>query len=279
MSEQQWEPTTEAGRAIIDAIVAAPDRTLLATDFDGTLSPIVDDPASATFDDSCRAALARLLPRLGRVAVVTGRGAETVRDLGRLDAPEMHGIVVLGQYGVERLDTTTGELRLPPAPTEVALAHDGLRDLLVELQRVGVDVQGVHLEDKGRAIAVHTRRASSPDEVFAALREPVANLAERLGLVLEPGKQVLELRASTTTKADALHELVAETRPEVVVFIGDDLGDLAAMEALHDLDATTAAVVSGSAEQPAMREVADVLADGPAGVGQWLATLADRLGA
>ena len=41
-------PATEAGRAGLAALLRTPDRALIALDFDGTLSPIVPDPAAAT---------------------------------------------------------------------------------------------------------------------------------------------------------------------------------------------------------------------------------------
>lgn len=99
-------------------------------------------------------------------------------------------------------------------------------------------------------------------------------------LILEPGRNVLELRASALTKGDSLRALVAETGATVVAMGGDDLGDLPAFEALREMRAaglTTCAVVSGSAEQPMMAEQADVLAEGPDGVAAWLRDLAAAL--
>ncbi len=77
---------------------------------------------------------------------------------------------------------------------------------------------------------------------------------------------MLELRASSLTKGDALRELVRETGASAVAMCGDDLGDLPAFDVLDELRAeglATCAVVAASAEQPALAHRADVLCEGP----------------
>ncbi|MFQ6198729.1 trehalose-phosphatase, partial [Streptomyces sp. NPDC000405] len=69
------EPVTEAGRDGLAALLARPERAVVALDFDGTLAPIVPDPERARAHPGAVPALARLAPRLGSVAVVTGRPA------------------------------------------------------------------------------------------------------------------------------------------------------------------------------------------------------------
>lgn len=185
----------------------------------------------------------------------------------------MAGAIVLGQYGVERWDVATGERRDPPVPEQVVAAR-------AELELVLAAWPGVTLEDKGRAVAAHTRRADDSLGAFEALREPVAEIARRHGLVVEPGKLVWELRSTTVDKGDALRELVAELRPTWVLMAGDDLGDLPAFQVLDELRVQgieTCALVSGSKEQSAVAERADVFCDGPDGVAAWLEMLAERL--
>ena len=94
---------------------------------------------------------------------------------------------------------------------------------------------------------------------------------------------MLEVRAAgVADKGMAMRQLVDEVAPKVVVFAGDDLGDVAAFEAVRQLaDQGIAGILvhSASAEQPALAELADVSCDGPAGVGAWLAAAADALAA
>lgn len=281
MDTQTWRPVTEAGTRFAEVVAADPGGTLLALDFDGTLAHLVPDPEDSRMHDGAAAALAELGERVSQLAVITGRGVEAVRRLGELDSrPGLGRLVVLGQYGVERYDAATGRIEQPEAPQAVLAAKRELVSLLAELAAAGGGIAGVHLEDKGRAIGVHTRRAEDPYGALDLLEPRVRQIGQRHGLHAEPGKLVIELRASGKTKGDALRDLVAELRPRVVAMVGDDLGDLPAFELLHELrdeGIECCAVVSSSDEQPALVEVADVICDGPDGVADWLHDLAGRL--
>lgn len=264
---------TESAGRFLEAAAARPGKVLLATDFDGTLAPIVENPDDSRLLPAAADALARLGPVLGTVAIVTGRGVATVRRLGRLEGrPGLERLVVLGQYGAERWDAATGEETPHEVPSSIAAARPEIEELLADARFVGV-----RLEDKGRALGVHTRPAPDAAAAYEALREPLGSIAARHGLVLEPGRSVLELRASSLTKGDALRELVRETGASAVAMCGDDLGDLPAFDVLDELRAeglATCAVVAASAEQPALAHRADVLCEGPEGVAAWLAELA-----
>lgn len=281
MVHRLWSPVTEAGAAFLESVRSVPDETLLALDFDGTLAPIVDDPERSAMHEGSAAALARLGHLVSQVAIVTGRPVDTVRRLGRLDElAGLDNLVVLGQYGVERYDAASGRVESHPVLAGIGPARRDLTELLARLAAEGRDVAGVHLEDKGIAVAVHTRRAADPDGALALLRPEVDGIAARHGLTVEPGRAVIEVRASSRTKGDALLDLVKELRASVVAMVGDDLGDLPAFEALATLRSrglTTCAVVSSSDEQPDLAALADVICDGPDGVAQWLTELADGL--
>jgi trehalose 6-phosphate phosphatase len=270
------EPVTEVGSAALRAIVAEPRSTLVALDFDGTLAPIIDNPDQAVADPAAVAALAEVGLLVGTVAVVTGRPARTAVRLGGFaDHAGLASMVVLGQYGVERWDAATGVFDLPPEPAAVTAAEDELPGLLASLGRAEA-----RIEHKGRALGVHTRELADPGAAFDSLLEPVRQLAERHGLTLEPGRQVLEIRAPGTDKGDALRALVAQTGATAVVFAGDDLGDLPAFEAVAALRAegvTGLLVCSASHEEDALRSRADVVVDGPAGLAAWLRELAARI--
>lgn len=127
---------------------------------------------------------------------------------------------------------------------------------------------------------MHTRRAADPQAAYDALRGPLAALAERHGLIVEPGRFVLELRPPGIDKGVALAEYVRETGARSVLYAGDDLGDLAAFAAVEKLRAEGTAgllVCSGSTEVTELAERADLVVDGPAGVVGLLTALADRL--
>ncbi len=281
MTTPLWRTTTPQGEKFIDAFVENPSRALMAFDFDGTLAPIVDDPENSRLHEGAAEVLAGISGRVGQLAIITGRGVEAVRRLGRLDSREgLSSLVVLGQYGVERWDAATGEVRHPDVPLGVTQAWSELESLVDGLKESGVDVDGLHLEDKQRAIGVHTRRTKDPQGLFDLLLDPVQRLADRHDLLLEPGRFVLEVRASSQNKGDALRELIDETSPSLVMMAGDDLGDIPAFEVLEELQSsgmTCARVVSASEEQNALSGHADITCDGPDGVAQWLEYLVGRL--
>ncbi|MFD7510922.1 trehalose-phosphatase [Streptomyces sp. NPDC059853] len=270
------EPVTEAGRDGLAALLARPERALVALDFDGTLAPIVDDPARAYAHQDALPALAGLAPRVGVLAIITGRPAEVAVRLGGFAGhPELAGLTVLGAYGAERWDAATGRLHRPPPHPGIVVARAELAALV---ERSG---PGVLLEDKGNALAVHTRTAPDPAGVFAALRAPLAELAARLGLALEPGRFVLEVRPPGTDKGAALTALARETDASAVLYGGDDLGDLAAFDAvakLREAGVPGLRVCSGSTEVAELAAVTDVTVDGPAGVAGLLSALAAALG-
>jgi len=266
------QPATAAGREGLRALLADPGEALVALDFDGTLSPIVPDPDDARAHPDVPPVLERLAEAGVRVAVVTGRPAQLAVDRGGLAG--VAGLVVLGHYGLERWEG--GTVTAPEAVAGVAVARDRLPGLLRDLGAP----DGTWVEDKGRAVAVHTRRAPDPQAALEALRAPLQGLAEETGLVVEPGRLVLELRPAGADKGAALRALVAERRPSAVVFVGDDLGDLPAydeVERQRTLGLPGLLVCSGSTEVTAVAERADLVVDGSEGVAALLGALVARL--
>lgn len=267
---------TDAGRQTMKAIVDDPEHTLVALDFDGTIAPIVADPEHAVADPAAVAALARLGQRVRKIAVITGRPARTAVRLGGFgDRPGLSTMVVLGAYGAERWDAADNMFGGQPEPPAIGAVEPELRSLLTELR-----LAEVRVEHKGRAIGIHTRELEDPAAAFATLMPVLGDLAARHGLRLEPGKFVLELRAPGSDKGGALRALIAETQARQVVFIGDDLGDLPAFDAVRQLrehGLPGLLVCSASAEEDALTEHADVIAPGTDGVAAWLTGLADQL--
>ncbi|WP_394276995.1 trehalose-phosphatase [Luteococcus sp.] len=273
-----WRAVTPEGAQAIEQVAAMAAQVLLVSDFDGTLAPIVDDPTQSRPHPAALEAFAGLGRHVAQLAVVTGREVQVCRQLGGFErVPGFEKLVVLGQYGQESWDAATGEVALPPVPEQVTAAHQELEALVAS---AGPELDGVVLEDKGRAIGVHTRRAADPEGAFVALQAPVARVAQAHGLLLEPGRHVIEVRSSAITKGDAIQSLVDRFSPGVVVMMGDDLGDLAAFARVVELreqGIVGIRVVAGSAEQPDVAAQADVLCDGPSGIAAWLQDLLARV--
>ncbi|MGV9303983.1 trehalose-phosphatase [Nonomuraea sp. NPDC003727] len=247
----------------IQAIVRDPDGAVIGLDFDGTLAPIVPDPRDARIHPDAPAVLVELGGLVGAVVIVTGRPAATVLEYGP-GLEKVPGLVVLGHYGFERWEG--GRVSAPPPPPGVMRAK-------AELPRIVDRVEGVTIEDKQRAVAVHTRRAPDPAKALELLRDPLAKLAAAHSLVVEPGRMVLELRPPGMDKGHALDLFLAERVARAVLFAGDDLGDLAAFGAVRASGLPGVTVCSGSAEVTELAERADLVVDGPDGVVALLADL------
>jgi trehalose 6-phosphate phosphatase len=256
-------PRTEPGRAGLAALRADPAGALLALDYDGTLAPIVPDPTMAVPAAGAVQALAALADRVGRIAVITGRPAAVAVGLGGLAV--IPGLVVMGQYGVERWQD--GVVESPEPAPGIAVARAELPAMVARV--------GAVLEDKGHSLVVHGRTA--PRGALERLSGPVGALGERTGLEVHPGRLVLELRPPGFDKHGALLAVADEPRPSVVLFAGDDRGDVRGFDAIDELRAAGVpgvTVFSDSAEGPdELRERADLVVDGPAGVVELLRQL------
>jgi len=264
---------TPEGQAGLDALLSSPRRALVATDFDGTLAPIVADPAAARAHPGAVPVLRRLARAVGTLAVITGRPAAEAVAYGGFDA--VPGLIVLGHYGWQRWQD--GELSGPDSPAAVQAARQAIPDVLSQAGAA----DGTWVEDKGHAVAVHTRRTADPESALRLLRGPLGDLAARLGLAAEPGRMVIELRPPGVDKGAALTGLVRERAADTVMFCGDDLGDLPAFAAVRALRADGVrgcAVASASAESLPVAAEADLVVEGPEGIVALLAAIADELG-
>jgi trehalose 6-phosphate phosphatase len=272
------QPPTATGAAALEAILRSPAETLIASDFDGTLAPIVEDPEQAYADPNAIAALGRLGERVGTIVVITGRPVRTAVQLGRFrEVAGLRSMIVLGQYGVERWEAAKDEYLVPPNPTEISAVANELPTILDSL-----GLGQARIEDKGRAIAVHTRSLPDPKGALATLADPLADLADRHRLMLTPGKNVWEIRVRGIDKGATLRAVVAETAARQLIFAGDDLGDLPAFHAVRKLATEGVAgllVCSASTEEDALTELSDVIVHGPGGLAAWLNELADRMDA
>jgi trehalose 6-phosphate phosphatase len=258
-------------------VVAAAAQTVVGLDFDGVLSPIVADPTAAVIHPRGPEVLIELAQAVKAVAVITGRPARQAVQLGRLDEvaaalPEGRGLFVLGQYGSERWSSRTREFTSPPAPQGL---HEYVDRLPVLLE--AHDAADAFVEHKGIAVAVHTRRLVDPTGAFERLLPVLTEAAEDLGLGVEPGRLVIEVRAPGMHKGEAVRRICAEVAAGGVVFAGDDLGDVEAFKAVVGLRAggmPGLLVCSGSEEQRALVELSDIVVDGPDGVLSLLERLA-----
>ena len=252
------------------AFVAVASSAVVGLDFDGTLAPIVDDPADAHIHPDAASVVTELAEVVRAVTVITGRPARQALALGGLDevgndlGDSGKELYIFGQYGNERWSSTSRRIVSPRPPRGLATYLGALPALLRRL-----DAAGAFVEEKGLAVAVHTRRLPDPAGAFDRLLPELEKLASDHGLVLEPGRQVIEARAAGMDKGQVVRAVVEELSAGGFLFAGDDLGDVEAFEAvdaLREEGLPTFLVCSGSEEQQALAARADLVVDGPDGV-------------
>ncbi len=198
-------------------------RMLVALDFDGTLSPIVERPEDAALLDEVAEPLRRLVGRSDTVAaIVSGRGLADVRS--RVARPELfyagnHGFEIEGP-GVDRIH---------PAARE---ARPGLESAIAGLNEALSDEPGVQVEDKRWTLSIHYRRATR-DGAEDRVRAAVLEHCRRPGLRVTEGKKVFEVRPDVEWhKGKATEFLLDVVSKESggghelpAIFIGDDRTD------------------------------------------------------
>lgn len=242
-------------------LTADPARTCLLTDFDGTLSPIVEDPARAEPLPEAVAVLHGLAARYGRVAVVSGRPAAfLIRQLDLAGEGVASGLMAVGAYGLE---TACGDkVASHPAAEEWRVVVAEAAD------RAEREAEpGVFVERKGISFTLHYRAAPAAG---AWCRRWAATVAAETGLAVHPARMSEELRPPVAVdKGTVTAELASGFG--AACFMGDDRGDLPAFAALERLergfeDFTAVRVAVRSSEVPAeLLERADLVVDGPPG--------------
>ena len=261
---------------LVEPIREQPAETAVLCDVDGTLAPIVTDPADASVPDSTREALREVGRRYGLVACVSGRPALEARMIVGVEE-----IAYAGNHGLELLEPGESAVRYHPSVGDAAAAALAF---VRELPALELAELGLRIEDKGAIQAFHWRGA--PDEAAAQARAlELGAEAEAAGLHPHRGRKVLELRpTSGVDKGTVAASLIAGAGATRALFGGDDLTDLDAFAALRRLRSSGslgAALCVGvaSEEAPArLWDESDAIVAGTAGFAWVLRLLAGRGG-
>ena len=243
----------------------------LLTDVDGTISRITAHTNDATVSDWARRSLVALADRLEIISVVTGRAVSRAQRM--VGVPQ---IGYVGNHGLEWLDGDS--VRTDPAGEA---ARPALAAALAEI-RAAFPEPGLVYEDKGVSAAIHYRLAAEPEVAERKLHMLLAPHLETGKIrVIQGGLVVNLLPAEKIDKGEAARRLVRQHRLRSVAFFGDDVTDVDAFRALHELQASgtikaLAVGVMSPEGPPAIREEADLLLDGVEEVERVLAALAKR---
>lgn len=222
--------TDDLRRHLLD--FARARQVLIASDYDGTLAEIVDDPAQAWPVAASIAALRELsLAGDTVVAVISGRSLVDLRRLSGLGPP----VHLVGSHGTEFANDVWSSIETPGSPPLEEYRRQALADLAAS---IATAIPGVAIEFKPRGVALHYRR------VEPALQHAVTDRVERWVATvgwsdtptLRLGKLVVEIQAAAGDKGTALSTLRDALDIDAVLFIGDDLTDEDAFAALQARD-------------------------------------------
>lgn len=183
----------------------------LFLDFDGTLAPIADTPDGVVVDQELIGLLIRLRDRLeGRLAIVSGRSVAALRDLG------FDGFLLAGTHGLE--------FARPGQPAKAPARLPAVDEAEAAFLSFTSDKPGLLVERKSISVGLHFRGAPRWGEEARSL---AVMLAGRLGLAVQPGKMLYELRPGGGDKGSAVRTLM-QRQPMAggtPLFIGDDITD------------------------------------------------------
>lgn len=217
---------------------------VVASDYDGTLAPFVDDPTKAVPIEGALDVLSELaaLPET-TVALLSGRNRAGLGEVSGASAP----IVLVGSHGSE----WEGGFEKPlDADAEALLTrlHEAFDEIVAR-------APGAHVESKPTAAVLHVRPVEDPAERERATAEAMAGPATFDGVYVTEGKNVVEIAVTEASKGAAIERLVEQTGAEVAVFLGDDVTDERGFARLRPEDI---GVKVGDGETAAGYRVADI---------------------
>ncbi|ATL65358.1 trehalose-phosphatase [Nocardia terpenica] len=204
--------------------VARMPRLLVASDYDGTIAPIVSDPAKAYPHRESVSALRALAGLTATTAaVISGRALRDLAALSRLPVE----VQLIGSHGSE---------------FDVGFVHaidNDAKQLLQEVQNslthIAENNPGAAVELKPASVALHVRNAS-PEVGRRALQQARQGPASWVGVQVTEGKAVIELAVIQTDKGAALDIIRHQEGASAAVFFGDDVTDEKAFARLSGPD-------------------------------------------
>ena len=216
------------------------ERWAVFLDFDGTLVDIAEEPTAIVVPTGLGETLERLKGRMGgALALISGR---SMSDIDGFLSP--HSFDAAAIYGATHrvgdiIDLQSGK------------DTDRLRPAVARLSRVLNSFDGILIEDKGCAVAVHWRKAPNREPMIIDLVGSVIfELAP--GFRLQLGKAVAEIAPLHADKGQAIKSILATPtyRDRRPIYIGDDLADLAAFDMVSSLGGVSVQVGSDASAAP-----------------------------
>ncbi|KAL5572090.1 hypothetical protein UlMin_021687 [Ulmus minor] len=232
-------------------------------DYDGTLSPIVEDPEKAFMTDAMRAAV-REVGMCFPTAVVSGRGKEKVYQFVQLK-----NVYYAGSHGMD-ISTPLGSSKYNGHKHETKGVDDKgnevvnfcpaqeflptIQEILKALREKIKSIRGSMVEDNKFCISVHYRRVNEQD--VDTLKEIVEKfMQDYSNFKISGGKKVMEIRPKIDwDKGQALQYLLdtlgfSSSKDVLPIYIGDDRTDEDAFKVIQKMGRGFPIIVSSTPKQ------------------------------
>ncbi len=247
-----------------------PAKVGILTDFDGTLAEMVLDPLDARPLEGAVEVLHRLSLDFGVVAVISGRPASFLVNklgIGKVSSK----LQVFGLYGMESANLDGTITSLPSA--------EKYRSQVIEMTKLAHEQapNGVIVEPKGLSLALHWRTSPQQQPWVEAF---VSEMASKYSFRPYPGRMSKELKPPLETDKGSTAKQVLQGL-DSACFIGDDLGDVPAFEALKSIyeDKSLCSYlnvgVRNSEIPSSMLDICDFILEGPQEVVSFLDSFLD----
>jgi trehalose 6-phosphate phosphatase len=201
-------------------------RILLLSDYDGTLTPIVERPELADISENTRRLLQELLTqRRLTIGIISGRALADLKD-----KVNIAGLIYAGNHGYE----IEG-----PGLSFVNPLADEIRPffrIISRLLSLGLETtRGVFVENKGLTLSVHYRQMSDQhrQDLKNVIRRVVDGARSRQNFRITQGKKVYEFRPDVDwDKGQAIKLLMRKyarangNKQDILpIYLGDDVTD------------------------------------------------------
>lgn len=206
----------------VQFIKSHPDETGIFSDIDGTICEIAPTPAEATIKPEMKSILRKLNKKYKVLVAVTGRDIKNAEKLLKIK-----DLAYVGNHGLEIMENNKIKIR-----PEVKKYLPQIRKISKELETFFQNEQGILIENKKTSCAVHYRTSKKPKNA----RQKILAQLKNLPLKIREGKKVVEILPPLEfSKGSIVKEIVHKYVLKNILYLGDDITDIDAFEALKEL--------------------------------------------
>jgi trehalose-phosphatase len=218
----------------VNELIHAREKTIILTDFDGTLTPIRKHPDLAALSEEIRRTLIKFSQDKALfLGIITGRSLKQIKKLVNI-----RDVLYVANHGIE-LEGPGIRSTCP----EAKKARSTLWHMYMRLFKSLRHIKGIYVEDKGLSVSLHYRAVKKKGDVeyvTKTLQTITKPFLDRNMLLVHTGKMVYEIRPPVKwNKASAIqwlftHYFTGEfSKDALLIYIGDDKADIEVFDSLR----------------------------------------------